>query len=127
MVASGSMDRIREWFNQQVDPAFQPLLERLAASGEATRWEKDDCTRTLRIHLGDREVTYRITVDASTDPLAGEILFQTPDTEERRTFLPALPGSSPTPEAMTGADLVNYLIDRYSRWRTSHGLSRPHT
>jgi hypothetical protein len=127
MAAPGNTDRIREWFNQQVDPAFQPLLERFAQSRVATQWEKDDCTRTLRIQLGDREITFRITVYVSSDPRAGEILFQAPDTEERRTFSPVLPDSSRTPEEMTGADLVNYLVDQYARWRTSHGLSRSHT
>jgi len=124
MDSATSTDKITEWLNQQVDAAFRPLLEKIAQDRTPVQWEKGDFARTLRLRFEAGEVTYTITLDANSDPVAGQILFRTPEAEHHKSFVPALPGDSPAPGVMTGADLVNDLIDQYGQWckrqATSH-------
>jgi hypothetical protein len=121
MDAATNTDRITEWLNQQVDPAFEPLVRRIADSGTPARWEKQDFARTIRVQFGAREITYTITLQPDSDPVAGQLLFKTPEGETSRSFSPALEGDPKTPGEMTGPDIVNDLIDRYGQWRKHHG------
>jgi hypothetical protein len=125
MDSTRNTDGIREWFEQQVDPAFEVLLARLTASGVAVRWEKADHARTARIQLGNREITYTITIPPDSDPPAGTVLFTAPGAENRAAFSPALNPPSKTPGEMTGADMINDLTAQYTQWHRHHGLLRP--
>jgi hypothetical protein len=116
MDAAANTDRITEWLNQQVDPAFGPLIQKIAGSGTQVRWEKQDFSRTLRVQFGAREIVYTICLQPDSDLVTGQLLFKTPESENRKSFAPALEGSPRTSEEMTGSDIVNDLIDQYGRW-----------
>jgi len=115
MDSTTSTDRITAWLKQQVDPAFEPLLQKIGRSGTTVRWEEEDFARTMYLEVGAREITYTIRVDPDSDPIAGQLLFKTPETESRRPFWPALDGCPKSPGEMTGPDIVNDLIDQYGR------------
>ena len=121
MDATTNTDRITEWLNQQVDPVFEPLVRRIANSGTPVQWEKENFARTMCVRFGFREITYTITLQPDSDPVAGQLLFKTPEGEVCRSFAPALEGCARAPGEMTGVDLVNDLIDRYGQWRKNHG------
>ena len=121
MDAATNTDRITEWLNQQVDPAFEPLVRRIADSGTPVQWEKENFARTIRVQFGIREITYTITLRPDSDPVIGQLLFKTPEGEVCQSFTPALESCSQAPGEMTGVDIVNDLIDRYGQWRKHHG------
>ncbi len=125
MDASTNTDKITEWLNQQVDPAFGPLIKKIAASGTPVEWEKRDFSRTVHIQFGAREITYTIILQPDSDPVTGQLLFRTPESENCRPFAPALedsPRDCPKVSGrMTGSDLVNDLIDQYGQWCKHHG------
>lgn len=121
MDAAANTERITEWLNQQVDPAFRPLIQKIAGSGTQVRWEKQDVSRTLRVQFGAREIVYTICLQSDSDPVSGQLLFETPESENRKSFAPALEGGPRTSEEMTGSDIVNDLIDQYGRWCKQRG------
>ncbi len=121
MDASTKTDKITEWLNQQVDPAFGPLIRKIAASGTPIQWERKDFTRTVRIQFGAREITYAIILQPDSDPVTGQLLFRTPETENCRLFAPALEDCPRDAGCMTGSDIVNDLIDQYGQWCKHHG------
>ncbi len=127
MRSTANTDRIMEWLNQKVDAAFAPLLEKIAQGGTPVQWKKDDFARTLRLQFGTGEITYAITLDPDSDPVAGQILLKTPEAESCRSFAPALHGASQAPGEMTGSDLVNDLIDRYGQWCKRQATTQLHT
>jgi hypothetical protein len=116
MDAAANTDKITEWLNQQVDPAFGPLVEKIASSGTQVEWEKQDFARTVRVQFGAREIVYTICLQPDSDPVTGQLRFRTPESENCKSFSPALEGSPRTSEEMTGSDLVDDLIDQYGRW-----------
>ncbi len=116
MDAATNTDKITEWLNQQVDPAFEPLVKKIAGSGTQIRWEKQEFARTVRVQFGAREIVYTICLQADSDPVTGQLVFQTPESENCKSFSPALEGSPRTSGEMTGSDLVNDLIAQYGQW-----------
>ena len=116
MDAAANTDKITEWLNQQVDPAFGPLVKKIAGSGTQVQWEKQDFARTVRVRFGAREIVYTISLQPDSDPIIGELVFKTPESENCRSFSPALEGIPRNPGEMTGSDLVNDLIDQYGQW-----------
>ncbi len=121
MDAATNTDRITEWLNQQVDPAFECLVQRIANSGTPVQWEKEDFARTIRVQFGVKEIIYTIALQPDSDPVTGQLLFKTPEGEVCQPFAPALENCSKAPGEMTGSDIVNDLIDRYGQWRKHHG------
>ena len=121
MDAATNTDKITEWLNQQVDSAFEPLVQRIASSGTPVQWERESFARTMRVRFGVKEITYTIALQPDSDPVAGQLSFKTPEGEVCQSFAPALEGCSRTPGEMTGPDIVNDLIDRYGEWRKHHG------
>jgi hypothetical protein len=65
-------------------------------------------------------------VDPDSDPMTGQLLFQTPETESCKSFSPAPAGRSKAPGEMTGSDIVNDLIDQYGQ-RLRHVLHQEGT
>ena len=126
MDSTTSTDKITEWLNQQVDVAFGPLLEKIAQGGTPVQWKKDDFARTLCLQFGTGEITYTIALDPGSDPVAGQILLETPETESRKSFAPALHGAPQAPGEMTGSDLVNDLIDQYGQWCKRQAATQLH-
>jgi hypothetical protein len=126
MDATTNADKITEWLNQQVDVAFGPLLEKIAQDGTSVQWEKDDFLRALRLQFGAGEITYTITLDPDSDPVAGQLLFKTPEAESRKPFSPALRGDPQAPGEMTGSDLVNDLIEQFGQWCKRQAATRLH-
>jgi len=116
MDAATNTDKVTEWLNRQVDPAFEPLIQKIAGSGTPVQWEKQDFARTVRIQLGAREVVFTITLQPDSDPITGQLLFRTPEGGNCQPFSPALEGSPKAPGEMTGSDIVNDLIDQYGQW-----------
>jgi hypothetical protein len=121
MDAATNTHKIREWLNQQVDPAFGPLIRKITGSGTPVQWEKQDFARTVRVQFGVREIVYTIALDPNSDPVTGQLRFKTPERENCRPFWPALEGRPNTSGEMTGSDLVNDLIDQYGHWCKHHG------
>jgi len=121
MDAATSTDKIAEWLNQQVDPAFGPLIKKIAGSGTPIQWEKQDFARTVRIQFGAREIVYTICLEPDSDPVTGQLLFKTPDSASCKPFSPALEGCPRVSGEMTGSDIINDLIDQYGRWCKHHG------
>jgi hypothetical protein len=121
MDATANADKITEWLNRQVDPAFGPLVRKIAASGTPIEWEKKDFMRTVRIQFGAREITYTIVLQPDSDPVTGQLLFRTPESENYRSFTPVLEDCPKAPGGMTGSDIVNDLIDQYGLWCKHHG------
>ncbi len=121
MDAATNTDKITEWLNQQVDPAFGPLIQKIAGSGTLVQWEKEDFARTVRVRFGPREIVYTICLQPESDPITGQLRFKTPESENCRSFSPALEGSPRASGAMTGSDIVNDLIDQYGRWCKHQG------
>jgi hypothetical protein len=122
MDAVANTDKITEWLNRQVDPAFAPLIQKIAASGTPIQWEKEDSARTVRVRFGDREVTYTIVLQPGSDPVSGRLLFRTPERENSKPFSPALAGRPKAPGEMTGSDIVNDLIKQYGQWCKHRGV-----
>ncbi len=108
--------RITEWLRQQVDPAFARLREKLAGSGTPVQWDQEDFVRTMRMQVGITKITYIITLDPDSVPLAGTLSFKTSEMENGRSFSPALDVHSKAPGEMTGSDIVNDLINQYREW-----------
>jgi hypothetical protein len=121
MDAAANTDKITEWLNQQVDPAFGPLIRKIAGSGTKVQWEKQDFARTVRVRFGPREIVYTICLRPDSDPVTGRLLFKTPESENCKSFAPALEGSLRTCGEMTGSDIVNDLIDQYGQWCKRQG------
>jgi hypothetical protein len=121
MDAATNTDKITEWLNQHVDPAFGPLIRKIAGSGTPVQWEKQDFARTVRVQFGAREIIYTIALQPDSDPVTGQLLFRTPEGESCKPFSPALEGCPKASGEMTGSDLVNDLIDQYGRWCKHHG------
>ena len=116
MDAAANTDKITEWLNQKVDPAFGPLVQKIAGSGTQVRWEKQEFARTVRVQFGAREIVYTICLQPDSNPVTGQLLFKTPESENCKSFSPALEGSPRTSGEMTGSDLVNDLITQYGQW-----------
>ncbi len=121
MDTATNTDKITEWLNQQVDPAFGPLIQKIAGSGTSVQWEKEDFARTVRVRFGAREIVYTICLQPDSDPVTGQLSFKTPESENSRSFSPALEGDPRASGAMTGSDIVNDLIDQYGRWCKHQG------
>jgi hypothetical protein len=121
MDAAVNMDKITEWLNRHVDPAFGPLIQKIAGSGTPVQWEKKDFARTLRVQFGAREITYTIVLQPDSNPVAGQLRFRTPESENCKPFSPALEGRPKAPGEMSGSDIVNDLIDQYGQWCKHHG------
>ena len=121
MDAATNTDKIAEWLKQQVDPAFGPLIKKIAGSGTPIQWEKQDFARTVRVQFGAREIAYTICLQPESDPVTGQLRFTTPESENCRSFSPALEGSPGASGEMTGSDIVNDLIDQYGRWCKHQG------
>lgn len=121
MDAATNTDKITEWLNQQVDPAFGPLVKKIANSGTPIQWEKQDFARTVRVQFGAREIVYTICLQPDSDPVTGQLLFKTPESENCKSFSPALENRPRTSGEMTGSDIVNDLIDQYGQWCKHHG------
>lgn len=126
MDSPANADKITKWLNQQVDAAFGPLLEKIAEGGTPVQWKKNDFGRSLRLQFAAGEITYTISLDADSDPVAGQLLFQTPEAENRKSFVPALHGGPQAPGEMTGSDLVNDLIDQYGQWCKRQAATQLH-
>lgn len=124
MDSAMTMERITEWLNQQVDAAFGPLLEKIARDGTPVRWEKSNFARTIRLQFGAGEIAYTIALDPDSDPVGGQLLFQAPEAESRKSFSPALQGDAKAAGEMTGSDIVNDLIDQYGQWCRRHAAPR---
>jgi len=120
MDGGANADKLTEWLNRQVDPAFGPLIEKIAGSGTPVQWEKRDFARTIRIQFGAREITYTIVLRPDSDPVTGQLRFKTPESENCTLFSPALEGCPNASGEMTGSDIVNDLIDQYGRWCKHH-------
>ncbi len=116
MDAAANTDKITEWLSRQVDPAFGPLVKKIAGSGTRVRWEKQEFARTVRVQFGTREVVYTISLQPDSEPVTGQLLFKTPESENCKSFAPALEDGTRTPGEMTGSDLVNDLIAQYGQW-----------
>ncbi len=116
MDAATSTDKITEWLNRQVDPAFEPLVRKIGKCGTPVQWERQDFARTLHVQFGTREITYTICLEPDSDRITGQLLFKTPESENCKSFAPALEGSPRTSGEMTGSDLVNDLITQYGQW-----------
>jgi hypothetical protein len=121
MDAATNTDKITEWLNQQVYPAFGPLIKKIAGSGTPIQWERQDFARMVRIQFGAREIVYTICLQPDSDPVTGQLLFKTPESESCKPFSPALEGCPRVSGEMTGSDIVNDLIDQYGRWCKHHG------
>ncbi len=116
MDTATNTDKITEWLNQQVDPAFRPLIRKIAGSGTQVQWEEQAFARTVRVQFGAREIVYTIWLEPDSDPVTGQLRFKTPESENCKSFAPALEGSPRNPGEMTGTDIVNDLIDQYGQW-----------
>ena len=121
MDAAANTDKITEWLSQEVDPAFGPLVKKIADSGTQVQWEKEDFARTVRVRFATREVVYTICLQPDSEPVTGQLLFKTPEGESSKPFSPALEGNPRTSGEMTGSDIVNDLIDQYGQWCKHHG------
>jgi hypothetical protein len=121
MDAATNTDKITEWLNRQVDPAFGPLIKKIAGSGTPVQWEKQAFARTVRVQFGAREIVYTICLQPDSDPVTGQLLFKTPESENRKPFSPALEGRPKASGEMTGSDIVNDLIDQYGQWCKHRG------
>ena len=121
MDGATSVDKITDWLNRQVDPAFEPLIRKIADSGTPIQWEKRDFARTVRIEFGAREITYTIVLQPDSDPVTGQLLFRTPEGENSRSFAPAWGDRPQGPGEMTGSDIVNDLINQYGQWCKHRG------
>ncbi|MCL5280182.1 MAG: hypothetical protein M1376_09780 [Planctomycetes bacterium] len=116
MDAAAKTDKITEWLNQQVDPAFEPLIKEIGKCGTPVQWERQDFARTLRVQFGAREITYTVSLEPDSDPATGQLLFKTPESENCKSFSPAVESHPGTSGEMTGSDIVNDLIDQYGQW-----------
>jgi len=122
MDAATDTEKITEWLNQQVDPAFESLIQKIDRCGTPVQWERRDFARALRVQFGAREITYTIALQPDSDPVTGQLLFHTPEGESCKPFSPALEGYPRAAGEMTGSDIVNDLIDQYGQWCRHHGV-----